>query len=61
MPLINYFQDTKAELRHVNWPTQRQGIYFALLVIGISLILGLLLGFFDLIFAGVLQFLTSHF
>ena len=34
---MQYFKDTRAELRHVAWPTQTQTIVYTLLVAGISL------------------------
>ena len=48
--LINYFKDTRSEMKHVSWPTQNQAINFTILVLGISIFTGLLLGFFDVIF-----------
>ena len=34
---MQYLKDTRAELRHVAWPTQTQTIVYTLLVAGISL------------------------
>jgi len=53
--LVNYLKGTKAELNSVNWPTKKQTINFTLLVIGISLFVAALLGFFDKIFTFLLQ------
>jgi preprotein translocase subunit SecE len=53
--LINYFKETKIELKHVNWPTKNQTVNFTLLVIGISLGVSFFMGFFDSIFAYLLQ------
>jgi len=47
---IDYIQDTRAELRHVTWPTQRQAIISTVLVIGISIIVAAFLGAFDYLF-----------
>lgn len=55
MSLINYFKDTKAEMKHVSWPTQSQVINFTLLVLGLSLGTGILLGAFDIIFTSGLK------
>jgi len=53
--LINYLKETKIELKYVKWPTRNQTINFTLLVIGISLAVSLFMGFFDAIFAYLLQ------
>jgi len=49
-----YLQDTRAELRHVAWPTQVQTIVYTVLVIAISIFIALYLGLFDYIFTGTL-------
>lgn len=50
MNLINYFKDTRSEMKHVSWPTQSQTVNFTLIVLVISIFTGLLLGLFDIIF-----------
>jgi preprotein translocase SecE subunit len=51
-----YLKDTRAELRHVAWPTQTQTIVYTTLVAAISFGTALYLGFFDFLFtAGVKQ------
>jgi preprotein translocase subunit SecE len=50
MSLINYFKDTRGEMKHVSWPTQNQVINFTLLVLALSVGTGILLGAFDIIF-----------
>lgn len=47
---INYLKDTRSELRHVAWPTQRQAIISTALVIGISIAVALFVGAFDYLF-----------
>ena len=51
MSLINYFKETKGEMKHVSWPTRRQSVNFTILVISISILTALLLGFFDFVFS----------
>lgn len=58
MSLSNYIKDTKAEMRHVNWPTREQTINFTILVIAISLFVAAFLGFFDFIFVYLLKLVT---
>jgi len=60
MKLLNYFKDTKSEMRHVSWPTKDQTIGFTLIVLGVSIFTALLLGLFDLAFqAGLQEFLLK--
>jgi len=47
---INYLKDTRAELKHVAWPTQSQAIIYTALVIGISILVAILVGSFDFVF-----------
>ena len=54
MGLGQYLQDTRAELRHVAWPTQMQTIVYTVLVIAISIFISMYLGFFDFIFTSTL-------
>ncbi len=55
MGLIDYLRETRAELRHVAWPTQFQTIVYTVLVVAISVFVSLYLGFFDFLFTGMLQ------
>lgn len=55
MKLINYFKDTRGEMKHVSWPNRQQTISFTLIVIIFAVAIGLLLGLFDLIFSYVLK------
>lgn len=50
MGLVQYLKDTRAELNHVAWPTRVQTMVFTILVIALSIIIAMYLGFFDFIF-----------
>lgn len=52
---IDYLKDTKDEIGHVSWPTQKQAVTYTALVIGISVVLALFLALFDFIFSYVLD------
>lgn len=54
-PLIQYFKDTRAELRHVAWPTQTQTVVYTGLVVAISVLTSLYLGLFDFLFTSGLS------
>lgn len=53
--LINYIKDTRGELQYVTWPTRRVSLIFTVVVIVISILVALFLGFFDYIFSLILQ------
>ncbi len=45
--LINYFKESRIELKKVTWPTRKQATTHTLLVIGISLGVALAFGILD--------------
>lgn len=47
---INYLKDTRAEMKHVSWPTQKQALIYTALVIVVSLLVAGFLGIFDFFF-----------
>ncbi len=53
--IIDYLKETRAELRHVNWPTRRQAAVFTLLVVAVSLATAAYLGVFDYFFSLILR------
>jgi len=55
MKLINYLKATRGELKHVSWPTQKQTVYFTIVVIIISILTAAFLGFFDFLFTTLLD------
>ena len=59
MKLLNYLKETKAELKHVSWPTRKQAIVFTTLVILISISTAIYLGVFDNIFTLLMESLIK--
>ena len=55
MGLINYLRDTRAELRHVSWPTRAQAINYTIIVVLISIGTGIFLGVLDFGFSRLLE------
>jgi len=53
--LINYVKGTRTELKSVNWPTKKQTMNSTMLVIGVSLFVAVVLGFFDKLFSFLLK------
>lgn len=50
MSITSYIKETRAEFKHVNWPTRKQAIAYTVAVILISLIVAYFLGAFDRLF-----------
>jgi preprotein translocase subunit SecE len=57
--ITEYFKETKAELKHVNWPTRKQTIFYTLIVLALSLIIAYFLGIFDFIFSRGIEKIIS--
>jgi len=55
MKLIDYLRDTKGELKYVKWPSRKDTIRFTIIVIVVSILVALYLGFFDFIFGYVID------
>lgn len=47
---MSYIQETRAELKHVSWPTRRQAAVFTAVVIVVSVSTAVYLGVFDYLF-----------
>ena len=50
MSITTYLKETRAEFKHVTWPTRKQAIMYSVAVIVISLFIAYFLGAFDRIF-----------
>jgi preprotein translocase SecE subunit len=57
MKIVDYINETKAEMAHVKWPTRSQAMNYALLVIGVSIVTAAFLGLCDFIFSRLLTLL----
>jgi preprotein translocase subunit SecE len=55
MKIIDFLRDTRGELKHVSWPTRKQSIWFTIIVIALSVVTALLLGFFDYLFSTLID------
>ncbi|MEK7077353.1 MAG: preprotein translocase subunit SecE [Patescibacteria group bacterium] len=53
--LKNFLKESRQELRHVNWPTRKEAVYLTTVVVILSLILAVFLGFFDFLFLSALR------
>lgn len=52
---VEYLKDTRAEMKHVSWPTKYQTVSYTILVIILSVVVALLLGAFDAVFRKALE------
>lgn len=52
---IKFFQEAKAELLKVNWPTKKQTMNYTGLVVAVSIAVALFLGGLDYVFSNILQ------
>ncbi len=53
--MFDYIRDTKAEFKHVKWPTRREAIAYAVIVIVFSLTTAVVLGAFDFAFSKIIK------
>jgi len=54
MKITEYIKETKGEMAHVSWPSRKQAISYAVLVIAVSILVSFFLGVFDFIFSRLL-------
>ncbi len=55
--LGQFITEVRAELRKVVWPTRREAANLTALVIGISVVMGVVLGLFDYAFSELFRLL----
>jgi len=53
--VINYFKETRAELRKVNWPSQQEARTLTFVVLSVTVSMAALLGLFDFVFDRLLN------
>ncbi len=58
MSIVDYLRDTRAEFKHVTWPTRRQAVAFTVAVVIISVGLSIILGIADTAFSYILKLIT---
>ena len=59
MKAVDFIKETRAELKHVSWPTRRQTIGYTILVIAISIVVAIYLGAFDYLFAYLIRLIIG--
>lgn len=61
MRLTQYLKETKAEVAHIKWPTQKETLIHTVLVIVISVLVGVFLSGLDLGFGRAVTSLLNSF
>ncbi len=51
MKIIEYFKETRTEIKHVIWPTRSQTMYYTIIVIVLSVAVAYYLVIFDFLFS----------
>jgi preprotein translocase subunit SecE len=59
--LLRYFDDVKAEVRKVVWPSRRQTLNLTAIVLGVTAAMSVFLGAIDWIFAQVVRLVVTAF
>lgn len=54
--VLQYIKDTRAEVKHIQWPTRSQAIWFTVVVVIVSLLIAVYTGVFDWVFTHVLEY-----
>ncbi|MGC9046867.1 MAG: preprotein translocase subunit SecE [Minisyncoccia bacterium] len=55
LKLQKFLQESKQELKRVNWPTKDETIRYTLFVIVLSILIAVYLGLLDFVFLKILQ------
>ncbi len=61
MGINQYINETKAEMKHVTWPTSRQAVAYSLLVILVSVAVAAYLGVLDTVFTAGIKLIIPGF
>lgn len=56
--LTSFLQESRQEIMRVNWPTRQETTRLTLVVVAISLLVAVMLGAFDFLFAYLLQLIV---
>lgn len=56
-----FFDESRTEIRHVNWPTRDEAIRLTSVVIGLSLALAAFLGLSDYAFTNIVKYLVFNY
>lgn len=60
MSLLSHIRESRAEMKHVKWPSKKQVINYTAAVIILSLIIAAYVGALDVVFTKILAFIISN-
>ena len=59
MSILSHIQESRAEMKHVKWPTKNQVISYTAIVVVLSLLVAAYIGGLDAFFAKVLAWIIT--
>ncbi|MES2985979.1 MAG: preprotein translocase subunit SecE [Patescibacteria group bacterium] len=59
MSIFSHIQESRAEMKHVKWPSKKQVISYTSIVIILSILIAGYIGALDVIFTKILAFIIS--
>lgn len=57
--IVEYFKDTRGELRKVTWPTRQEATKLTVIVLAVTATMALFLGALDFVFAALVRLIIS--
>ena len=57
--IVRYYRETVGELRKVVWPTRQEALNLTAIVLIVIIVMAILLGSFDYLFAELFKFLIN--
>ena len=54
-PLVKYFNETRAELRKVTWPTREEATNLTIIIVMVTIVVAIFLGLLDFLFQEVVS------
>jgi preprotein translocase subunit SecE len=58
--IVDYFKDTRGELRKVTWPTRDQATKLTAIVLGMTVVMAIFLGAVDFVFATLVRLIVAR-
>ncbi len=58
-PIVRYYNETRAELRKVTWPTREETVNLTIIIVTVMVVIAIFLGLLDFIFSEVVSGILS--
>ena len=56
--IVRYLRETRAELRKVTWPTQKEALNLTYIVLGVTVVFAIVFGLLDALFSQIFQLIV---